>query len=152
MGLKIDIVRAQPKELARIEEIENQSFPDPWSLSLFEEILANPSQSLYVAKSEKEVVGYIAFWKILEEIHILNLCVPPPYRRQGIGDNLLRFCLDHSGADVSLFSLEVRQSNIAAQKLYQKFDFKIISIRKNYYPNHEDALIMMKSNSPCMGS
>ncbi len=147
MGLAIDIVGAQLKDLSQIEEIEKQSFPDPWSLSLFEEILANPSQNLYVALKDQAIIGYMAFWKILDEVHILNLCVVLDYRKRGVGEQLLQFCLNrYSKEEVSLFSLEVRHSNSAAQKLYEKFGFKIKYIRKDYYPNHEDALVMMKPN------
>ncbi|MBI3019603.1 MAG: ribosomal protein S18-alanine N-acetyltransferase [Deltaproteobacteria bacterium] len=153
MGLSIHIVRAQIEDLPKIDVLEKQSFPDPWSLALFEELLENPSQNLYVARKEKDIVGYVAFWKILDEVHILNLCVAPGQRREGIGSQLLQFCLNqYSTEEVSLFSLEVRQSNRAAQSLYQKFGFEIKTIRKNYYPNHENALIMMRPNSPCMAS
>lgn len=153
MGLKIDIVQVKIEDLPKIHTIEKQSFPDPWSLALFEELLANPSQNLYVAQKEKDVVGYIAFWKILDEVHILNVCVASDLRQKGIGGQLLQFCLNrYSKDEVSLFSLEVRHSNTAAQSLYQKFGFEIKTIRKNYYPNHEDALVMVKSNSPCMAS
>ncbi|MBI3016550.1 MAG: ribosomal protein S18-alanine N-acetyltransferase [Deltaproteobacteria bacterium] len=144
MGLRIHIVQAELKDLPNIEALEKQSFPDPWSLTLFEELLANPSQSLYVAQKEKDVVGYMAFWKILDEVHILNLCVALPYRKEGIGGQLLQFCLNqYSVSNVGLFSLEVRQSNKKAQHLYQKFGFEIKAIRKNYYPNHEDAFVMI---------
>lgn len=154
MGLRIDdIVQAQAKDLPQIEELEKQSFPDPWSLALFEELLVHPSQALYVAQNKNTIVGYIAFWKILDEVHILNLCVAPDQRKTGIGGELLQFCLNrYPAVDVSFFSLEVRESNIAAQRLYQKFGFKIKTIRKNYYSNHENALVMIKSNSPCMAS
>ncbi len=150
MGIKFHIVKAQAKDLPEVHAIEKQSFPDPWSLKLFEELLANPSQALYVAQKENEmkeneVLGYVAFWKILDEGHILNLCVDPQHMKQGIGSQLLQFCLDaYVSQAVTLFSLEVRTSNIAAQRLYQKFGFEIKYIRKNYYPNHEDALIMIK--------
>ena len=145
MSLKIHIVQATLEDLPKIEALEKQSFPDPWSVALFEELLANPSQRLYVAQKEKELVGYLAFWKILDEVHILNLCVAPGSRKEGVGGQLIQFCLNqYSTSEVGFFSLEVRQSNKAAQHLYQKFGFEIKYVRKNYYPNHEDALIMMK--------
>ena len=144
MSLKIHIVQATLEDLPKIEALEKQSFPDPWSVALFEELLANPSQRLYVAQKEKELVGYLAFWKILDEVHILNLCVVPAHRKEGIGGQLLHFCLSlYPSEDVGRFSLEVRQSNSAAQRLYQKFGFEIKYIRKNYYPNHEDAFVMI---------
>ena len=96
MGLNIHIVQAELEDLPKIKALENQSFPDPWSLTLFEELLANASQNLYVAQKEKEIVGYIAFWKILDEVHILNLCVAPTQRKEGIG-----------GAPASIFSQSI---------------------------------------------
>ncbi|OGP02690.1 MAG: ribosomal-protein-alanine N-acetyltransferase [Deltaproteobacteria bacterium GWA2_38_16] len=144
------IVKAAESDIAEICAIEQKSFPDPWAEALFQDILNNPSQCFYVAKNNRNhIVGYIIFWSIVDEVHILNLCVAPEYLKQGVGSHLLQFCLEfYKGKTISLFSLEVRTSNSAAQKLYEKFGFKGMYIRKNYYPNHEDALVM--TFSPCM--
>lgn len=139
------IRKATESDLDVVCEIELQTFPDPWPRFLFEELLKNPSQSLYILEREHshERMGYMALWKILDEVHILNVCVSPNYQRQGLGAFLMQSCLElYSKEEVSVFSLEVRKSNEAAQKLYEKFGFKIKFVRAQYYPNKEDALVM----------
>ena len=141
------IRKATEPDLEAIQAIELKTFPDPWPHFLFEELLRHESQYLYVMQDDLSsgIMGYIAFWKILDEVHVLNICVHPQYLRQGLGAKLLQFCLDlYPKEEVLVFSLEVRKSNKAAQKLYEKFGFEIKFTRAQYYPNKEDALIMVK--------
>lgn len=137
------IRKALTSDVDRIWELEKLSFPDPWPQFLFEEILENPQQELYVAEINHEVAGYIIFWKILREIHILNICVASGERKKGVGSALLKFCLKQKEGDS--FFLEVRASNFIAQQFYRKFGFVENFVRKNYYPNHEDAVVMVLS-------
>ncbi|MBU0502415.1 MAG: ribosomal protein S18-alanine N-acetyltransferase [Candidatus Margulisbacteria bacterium] len=98
-------------------------------------------------KEEEKVVGYIGVEKIAGETHIINMAVHPDYRRKGVGKKLIETILN----DSDVFFLEVRISNVAAQKLYEKFGFKNVGTRKKYYQdNGEDAYIMRREVVPIL--
>lgn len=92
-----------------------------------------------------KIVGYLIVQCVYDEAHILNLAVHPDHRRRGMAKVLLRRFLEHvEKRNVSLLYLEVRMGNRAAQGLYFGFGFAPVSVRKKYYPDGEDALILMK--------
>jgi ribosomal-protein-alanine N-acetyltransferase len=137
------------KDIAQVLLIEVNSFPSPWSERMFlSEIRDNRLSNFLVAKHNEIVVGYGGFWLIFDEAHFVNLAVHPSFRRRGIGKRLLSALLalaKERGATKA--TLEVRVSNVAAIKLYEKFNFKICAIRKKYYKdNNEDALVMWLEN------
>ena len=109
-----------------------------------------------IGKADKErdsgdsnpVIGLAGFWLMAGEAHIVNIAVRQAYRRRGIGEllliNLIGLALE-KGADI--ITLEVRKSNAAAQKLYQKYGFNIKGVRRGYYlDDREDAVIMTAEN------
>lgn len=136
------------KEVERVLEIENLSFFSPWSEHVFFQEMKNSYSKFFLAKLEKDiesrVVGYLCFWRILDEIHILNLAIHPQFRRQGIASGLLRRLLyDPAYGRVKTYTLEVRKSNQPAINLYESLGFKKAGIRKEYYQDTaEDAFIM----------
>ncbi len=141
------IRKANLSDLDDIHQIETQSFPDPWPKFLFSDMLGHPQQRLFLAKIQKDIAGYIAFWKMVDEVHILNICVDQAHRRQGIARGLLTFCMDfYPEEDVRYFLLEVRASNQIAQKFYKSFGFEEKYVRQKYYPNGEDAIVMILQN------
>ena len=94
--------------------------------------------------TEEIIIGYIKIWKVLEESHIEQIGVIEKFRGQGIGEKLLvlslRYCWENS---IKKILLECRKSNSSAIKLYKKYLFNIVSVRKNYYPlnnSREDAI------------
>lgn len=93
---------------------------------------------------EPKIIGIGCVWFILEEAHITVLAIQAPYRRQGLGQLLLTTLLETAIQRQSEWAtLEVRLSNLPAQKLYEKFGFITIGQRKKYYPDTgEDALIL----------
>ncbi len=134
-----------PEDVPAATEIERLSFSTPWSeLSFYKEIY-NPRSLCLVAETEDSISGYICLSRILDECHILNLAVHPLKRRQGIGSSLIREALNSDFvSSCSYIYLEVRASNREARRLYEKFGFRVVGIRKAYYINPiEDALIMM---------
>jgi len=134
------------KDLDDVLQIEKISFRTPWSRELFRRELAMPLARSFVAREvpNDKLVGYLCFWLVIPEVHILNLAVHPERRRQGIGLNLLLFGLEYcrqKGAQE--FTLEVRRSNYDAISLYRKLHFLPWGIRKGYYQDSgEDAVIM----------
>ncbi|MDY7030639.1 MAG: ribosomal protein S18-alanine N-acetyltransferase [Thermodesulfobacteriota bacterium] len=144
----LQISNMEEKDIDEVLEIENVSFTSPWTRTSFEHELDLKHSKILIAKKpkgdQKPIVGYISFWLVLDEVHILNLAIHPDFRRQGIASHLIRFCIQSSrinGANNA--SLEVRRSNIPAISLYKKFGFQVKGIRPGYYSdNHEDAVIM----------
>jgi len=133
----LKIVPMQMVDLEAVYVLEKASFPVPKDISIF---LADQNK-YFVVKEKEKVVGYIGFEEIAGEGHIINLAVVPELRRKGIGKSLVQSVLDKT--QIKVFYLEVRESNVAAHKLYQGLNFKIVGKRKAYYQdNHEDALIM----------
>ncbi len=143
-GLKIR--KMLPNDLPQVCEIGKQCFTTPWQLSSFEYELGNRDTILKVAVLNIEIAGYVCIRSILDVTHVMDLAVVHKFRRIGIGSMLLRGALQElkrTRPDVRMITLEVRDSNIAAVKLYEKFGFREVGRRRNYYqkPN-EDAIIM----------
>ncbi len=141
------IRRASLTDVRSLCEIEKLSFPSPWSLWCFLAEYANSKSTILVAGPRRplpwEVWGYIIFWVVAGEMHILNLAVHPARRRRGIARALLNAALERGRSQgVTVVWLEVRPSNNAALALYQSFGFQEVGLRPRYYTdNNEDALI-----------
>lgn len=135
---------ADIQDVREIAEIEKSCFRVPWTYeSLTRDLKENSSARYFVAETDR-VVGYMSFWKVVDEGQINNIAVLPDYRNRGIGGRLLDFAIETGKSmGVNSFTLEVRSSNIGAVKLYEKHGFEADGIRRGYYQdNGEDALIM----------
>ena len=135
------------EDLDHIMEIESLSFTIPWSKESFiHELNNNSVAKYYVAVIENFVAGYAGLWKIMDEGHITNIAVHPEYRNKRIGESLIkRIFKVCDSVNINKLTLEVRESNSAALKLYEKMGFQAEGIRKAYYhDNKEDAIIMWK--------
>ena len=134
-------------DLDEVLEIEQASFPFPWSRELFEKEFENSHSFNYVVRHEarggRGVVGYILFWKVADEIHILDIALHDEFRRRGLGRRLLTkvFC-EAAEMGCRFAILEVRENNVEGFGLYSSFGFKEIGLRKGYYKNGEDAIVM----------
>ena len=136
------------EDMARVLEIEAASFPSPWTRVMFEaESAGNPFSRSLVAmpKETAEIVAYIVYWLMFDEVHFLNLAVETRFRRRGIGGALVKLVLEEGrkhGAARAL--LEVRESNAAARTFYEKLGFSEASIRKNYYDRPSENAVILK--------
>ena len=136
------------EDVEQVLAIENASFSTPWSKNLFLSEFRSPLVStLMVALTDvpvRTVIGYVVFWHVVDEMHILNLAVAPAFRRQGISRKLVFAAIRRAyskGAKRAF--LEVRASNTAAQKLYSSLGFIGTSMRREYYDQPvEDAVVM----------
>lgn len=140
----ITIAPMTAEDLDGVLEIEQVSFPRPWSRRQFTNELNNPVSNAYVIRLAPDgiVAGYTVFWIIQGEGHILNIAVRGECRRRGLGNRLLSHCLRVMMLNnVFEVFLEVRRSNDVAKGLYRAFGFKEIAERKNYYGD-EDAIVM----------
>lgn len=131
-------------DIPQVMEIERLSFPLPWSENSFRKELTENEQAHFFVAEEGRVIGYVGYWYIVDECHISTLAVHPSWRRQGMGQMLLAAALSHAlRLGAILATLEVRESNVAALTLYQKYGFHIVGRRRHYYrDNGEDALLM----------
>ena len=145
--MEIIIRKMEESDLDRIMEIEKDCFTTPWSRESFLiEITENLLARYLVAQVDGLVVGYGGIWMIVGEGHITNIAVETKYRQLGIGKKLVEGLIKLSIAmGIGSMTLEVRETNIAAQNLYEQYGFKAQGIRPNYYQDdNEDAIIMWK--------
>ena len=144
----IQLRRLAPKDLEAIERIERSSYPTPWSRSMFASELSKPSSiSLGAFEAETgELVGYLVISRYVDAWHVMNIAVAPERRRQGIAVALFERLFELTAADGRRgYTLEVRISNEAAIKLYERLGFQSRGVRRGYYTdNREDALIMWR--------
>ena len=136
---------AEP-DLDAILRIEEGCYPLPWSFQQFVQELENPVASLLVCEVENEIVGYICYWLIADEMQILNLATAPQFRRKGVAAQLMTRAFSCCPPEqLSSVWLEVRAANRAAITLYQHYGFNKSGIRKAYYRDGEDAIVMVKT-------
>ena len=132
------------RDIARVYEIEVQSFRTPWSkLSLLGE-LHNDLAHYYVATEEGRVVGYGGMWLLFDEAHITNIAIAPESRGRHLGRYLLYGMMTAAhdrGADK--MTLEVRETNIPAQNLYYSFDFTKQGYRRRYYDDTGEGALLL---------
>ncbi len=146
--MDIIIRKMEEKDLDRIMEIEKKAFTTPWTKESFIlEITKNQLARYIVAEIDDVVVGYGGIWLILDEGHITNIAVDTDYRKMGAGNSLVEGLIHLSmERNISAMTLEVRETNIAAQNLYKKYGFVESGIRPKYYADdNEDAIIMWKN-------
>jgi ribosomal-protein-alanine N-acetyltransferase len=132
-------------DLPAVHAIERASFTTPWPDDAYRsELQTNRLATYLVARAGGEVVGFAGLWLMVDEAHITTFAVHPAWRRQKIGERLLVALLDVAVARRAReATLEVRLSNVAARRLYEKYGFRPVGLRPRYYTdNGEDALIM----------
>ncbi len=128
-------------DFQEIEPIYNLEFDDFWKPQNLKSELQNVSSKYIVAKENGEIVGFAGIWYSVDDAHITNILVRKSYRNKGIGSLLLEKLIELAKTKTSL-TLEVNTKNEIAQKLYLKYGFKNLGIRKKYYDGIEDAYIM----------
>ncbi|MBW6486445.1 MAG: ribosomal protein S18-alanine N-acetyltransferase [Syntrophobacterales bacterium] len=144
----IEIDGCLAKDIDEIMVIERDSFSSPWSAPLFRQELANPVSRVLVARlvgeGARNIVGYIVYWLVADELHLQKIAIHRDLRRHGFASRLLQEAIKSSAAaNTQRATLEVRGSNLPALKLYDKFGFSVKGVRPRYYGDtKEDALIM----------
>lgn len=149
--MSITIERMEEAHLPEVMQIERIVFQPGWSEQAFLQDLRNPSTLYLILRFQGKIVGYAGMWMVVDEAHITNVAVLPEYRGRGFAQRLIFRLLNLARArGMTRATLEVRVSNTPAQKLYEKFGFRPVSVRKRYYDDGEDALIMWLEdlNSP----
>ena len=142
---RLEIGRMRRRHLRGVMAIERQVYARPWSPNLFVAEMTETSNRCYlVARADKVVVGYGGLICYGDEAHVTNIAVDPQNHRLGVGTRLmLELVTEAIAMGGHAVSLEVRVTNWGAQRLYGRFGFRPVGIRRNYYQElHEDALIM----------
>ena len=139
-----DVRRADPSDLAAVHRVETRGQQAPWSMAVLQKEFSVDWSNVWLVESESEVVAYLCFWIVADEVHILNVVVDPSARRRGIAGALVRGLIaETTGKPLTLITLEVRVGNEAARRLYESVGFHEIGRRAGYYSdNGEDAIVM----------
>lgn len=135
----------QLSDVPAVRAIEKVSLPTPTKKGMFEHELTNNSLAHYqvLTVGETAVIGYSGFWLIADELHVIIIAIHPDWRRRGLGELLLLNMFSMTEPQpLTLANLEVRASNAAAQRLYQKYGFTVGYERPKYYRDGETALVM----------
>lgn len=142
---ELEITRMRRRYLKGVMAIERQVYPRPWSPNLFLSEMSEPRDRTYlVAKLGRRVVGYAGVMVSGDEAHVTTIAVDPAHHRRKIGTRLLWELVQEAlRMGATALSLEVRVTNYGAQRLYARFGFRPVGIRRNYYQETgEDALVM----------
>ena len=143
---KIEICKMDVDDLESIKDVLSTEFDDFWTYNIFKQELLNPNSKYIIAKIDDIIVGFAGIWKAVDVIHITNIVTKKSLRNRGIGsillDRLINLAKEMDA--VTSITLEVNENNLPAIKLYEKYGFKKVGLRKNYYKNQYDALLLTK--------
>jgi [ribosomal protein S18]-alanine N-acetyltransferase len=144
MDFKID--KMSLEDLISIKDILTTEFDDFWNYEILKSELESTNSYFFVAKNiSGEIVGFAGIKIILDEADIMNIVIKKDFRNNGIGSLLLDYLISYSKSiNLKTITLEVNEINIPAIKLYEKFGFEKLGIRKKYYNGENDAIIMSK--------
>ncbi len=144
--------RARPSDVDRIVDIEKDGFLHPWSRELIERELGHSWSRILLAcdadrGGDERVLGYIVFWIVHDEVHVLNVATALEARRRGIGRALMDAAEEEGRArGARLATLEGRRSNLGAIALYRTIGYRQVGVRPKYYAEeNEDAIVMVKA-------
>ncbi len=140
----IQVVTMAEEHISALAQLEKECFADPWSEKALAEELTNPNAVFRVALIDEEVAGYVGMLHVLDEGDICNVAVFDKFRRRGVATALIQHLVDYAVENqLSFITLEVRESNMGAQKFYETMGFETIGIRKNFYDNPKEHAILM---------
>ena len=134
---KLYLLEMIHKDAEEIEEAYDK-FPNLWSIEQFKQ--DKGSSKMFVAKQNNEIIGFVSFKNILDEVEIMNIVTRKDKRNQGVASNLLSYIIRKAKANK--INLEVNANNTTAINLYSRFGFKKVGLRKKYYEGKYDAILM----------
>lgn len=141
----MQIVKMELRHLPDILQVEAECFSSPWSEQMFISEISGKFSHYYVIEEDSRAVGYMGMWSLSGEGHITNVAVGKNYRRRGFARALISYFIEIAKKEnLEFMTLEVRASNTPAITLYESFGFTQVGVRKKYYDNSEDALLLTK--------
>ena len=147
---EIAIGRMEARDLDEVDAIERHSFKAPWPRQVFADELDRTWARIDVARQHGRVVGFVDYWLVADEVHLLAIATHPDWRRRGVGgrllDRVLAVAREHAAA---ILTLEVRRGNMPALAMYERRGFRRVGTRPSYYQEDgEDAVVMTLEISP----
>ena len=142
---EVELAAMRRRHLRQVLRIESQVYPRPWSAALFLQEMTRKSDRVYlVARWDAQVIGYGGVMLAPPEAHITTIAVDPAWHRNHVGTKLMLGLIDAAAAKgARSVSLEVRKSNLGAQRMYERFGFRPVGVRRGYYvETGEDAIVM----------
>lgn len=131
-------------DVPRVHEIECVCFRSPWSINALRGELRNDAAHYKVLESDGEIVGYAGMWVLFDEAHITNVAVMPEYRGRGLGEGLMLAMMGEAvQKGATSMTLEVREGNQAAQKLYARLGFHQNGYRPRYYDDTGEGALLL---------
>ncbi len=137
----------EQRDLDVVMYLENACFVAPWGLNQIKyELNENPVSNLWVIESDNTgVVGFVDYWITFDSSTVCQICVNPLFRKRGLASILMEEMIKDCKANkVRNITLEVREHNVNARKLYEKFGFKSVLLKERYYTNGDNAVYMVK--------
>ncbi|MBR3002640.1 MAG: ribosomal protein S18-alanine N-acetyltransferase [Clostridia bacterium] len=143
--MRLEINKMTVKDLNLISKNLYDDFDDFWTYSVFKSELENNNSKYIVAKQNNEIVGFAGIWIAIDVAHITNIVVKKSMRKNGIGSLLLQELINmFKKLGLNEITLEVNEQNSSAIHLYQNFGFRQVGLRKKYYRNGDNAIIMTR--------
>jgi [ribosomal protein S18]-alanine N-acetyltransferase len=143
---EITVRPMQESDLDDVLAIEEVCFPAPWSRKMFRDELLNPAAQAFIFEKENKPFGFMIFWAVLDEAHLMTIAIHPKCRGRGYGTRIMEF-LEQSAHDLNVkkILLEVARANTSARTLYKNMGFTSIGFRRKYYlAENDDAIVMEK--------
>ncbi|MDD3401164.1 MAG: ribosomal protein S18-alanine N-acetyltransferase [Eubacteriales bacterium] len=140
----IEVRAMQKKDIDAVYEIECRSFRTPWSKMSLASELRNQVAHYRVLLIDDKLVGFCGMWVLFDEAHITNIAIHPDFRGRGLGRYLLYKTMEAAisfGADS--MTLEVRETNMIAQRMYESFDFTRQGFRPRYYEDTNEGAYLL---------
>ena len=142
------VIRAmEADDFDRVAKIEQSVFSLPWSKKSIQEAAQTESNIYLVCLEDGQIAGYCGVWTVFGEGNITNVCVAPEFRQRGVAYALLKE-MERIGVEreITIYFLEVRESNVHARHLYEKLGYQEIGMRKHFYERPvENAIVMSKT-------
>lgn len=141
----MQIRKAEKKDISQIVVIAKEEFGiDAWTENQFLSELEESNRIFLVAEDNGEILGYLTTMTLIDEMEILDIAVKNEHKRKHIASSLFDELLRKYAVDIKKFFLEIAEDNFIAHKLYEKYGFKDIAVRKNYYKSGKNAIIMQR--------
>lgn len=145
--MKIDVNAMTFDDIDSIQSNFSENFDKFWSIDILKNDLNSENSKYIIAKIDNEIVGFAGIKVIFDEADIMNIAIRIDKRKLGIGSILLEKLIELSRlSNCTSITLEVNENNIPAICLYEKYNFERIGLRKKYYNNVDDAIIMTRRN------
>lgn len=144
---KVEFVNMKKEHIKHVALLENQCFgeKEAWSYNSLMGELSQKYKHYFVGILGKEIISYGGYAQILDEAHIMNIATNFLYRKKGLANKILDLIFaDAKSRGIKRITLEVKEKNFDAKKLYEKRGFVCEGVRKKYYHNTDDALIYWK--------